>query len=263
MPPASFASSGALATYGPSPPRLHPSMGGHSMNDIDAPNSDSTLEEPTLSELLTEEMRSGRDLSEELSGRVDTSMSSDSGQHAGEIPMTLAAELTAASFSEPVLDEVDWLIADRALLNVKTRERLLAGVDRALRLRRADDEIQKPSEDLFRDVPDELVNAAEELRRILIAVENGNMTVNRFRPVHVNELVRTATIDPMVAYAAFRRGIRCAQAIRPDNVPVMARHISDDWENHLTHLRHLLVNEQGPNLVDDASEEGATDGARS
>jgi hypothetical protein len=203
---------------------------------METPTHDHSDGEPTLTELLVEEMLTQADASQQ----TGTYMTTD------ELPATITKLLTSSTFDEPVSEEVDWLISHETLLPATARRRLLAGVDRALRLRCADVKIRQASEDLFTDVPDDFASLAAELRDLLSEVEHGRVTAREFVPAKVDTLVRTAGIDPAIAFAAFRRSIRCAQGIRSDRVLVLAsRSFNDEWDAQLWALRRLLLHEPG------------------
>lgn len=230
------------------------------MSDMEIPSHKYPEGDMVLSELLAEEVRTGRDVSDSDDMQVTTAdglhaHAESAGElHSDELPSRIAELLIPSTFAEPVFEEVDWLIADGALLSVTTRARMLAAVDRALRLRRADDRLFKAPDEPFADVPDEFGHLATELRHLLNAVANGQVRPREFSPVRVNDLVQAAAIDPVVAFAAFRKSIRAAQGIRSDQVAVLGSHYFDDWENELRHLRRLLLLGHVPRPIDDVSD---------
>jgi hypothetical protein len=210
-------------------------MGGASMNDIETPVPEDGEDEPTLSELLAEEIRTGSDASTVTDALLQTIDD-------GVLPPKVAELLTPATFTDAVFEEVDWLVAEGAVLPVTTRARLLSAVDRALELKRANDMIQQDLQDLFTEAPDELSAApAAELRGLLDAIESGQVAAHNFRPAHVAELVFSASINPFVAFAAFSLRIRSTQTVRSDQIPVLGRRPSDEWEDQLQQLRQYLL----------------------
>jgi hypothetical protein len=221
-----------------------------SYDEIPAPKQ--IKDEPTLSELLAEEVRTKTDIADTTStdvtktNEVTLSHAPVDELDANELPNKIVQLLSAATFAEPVREEVDWLIADRALLPVTTRARMLAGVDRALKVRRAEETVQQAPETLFTDVPDEFADLTAELQDILNSVEHHKIRPSNFSPARVVELVRGATIDPVIAFAACRRSIRSAQEIGSKRVGILGRHAEDDWENRLRELRLMLLGSSDP-----------------
>lgn len=217
------------------------------MSDIDIPGPKPTEDQPTLSELLTEEIRIATDTRDAVQmdapETVDVTFPHASAQEleVGELPNTFAQLLNATTFAEPVGEEVNWLIAEGALLSVSTRARLLAGVGRALSVRCAEEAVQHAPGTPFTDVPEEFEDLASELRDILSAITNRKIQPSNFAPTRVVELVHGAAIDPVMAFAVCQRSIRVAQEAGPRRVGILGRHADNDWEDRLRELRQMLL----------------------
>jgi hypothetical protein len=206
------------------------------MTDFEVPGREQPEEGPTLSELLADEVRP----EEDAAGKLDTSIDQ---LEADKLPNKIAELLTAITFAEPVREEVDWVIADGALLPVTSRARLLAGVDRGLRVRTAAEKVQETPEAPFTDVPEEFKQPAAELQDILDRVATRQVTASNFVSSRIVELAQRATIDPAWAFAACRRSIRSAQGISSslkERAGILGGHAEDEWENVLRELRRLL-----------------------
>jgi hypothetical protein len=206
-----------------------------------------TENEPTLSQLLAEEIRSETGTARR--GDVDEPEGDVSIEdiEVDELPAEVSQLLSAVTFAEPVREEADWLIAHGALLPVTTRTRLLIAVDRALRVREADETAQQDDEGPFADVPDEFEEIATELEAMLDGVASRQVAPDSFAVDRVVELVRGAGVDPVVVYAACKRSIRSAQRNRPRHVGVLGSHSEDEWEDLLRELQRLILSRQDDN----------------
>jgi hypothetical protein len=206
------------------------------MSDVEPAGREQPEHEPTLSELLAEEVRSGKDAGEGFdasAGYVEPD----------ELPRKICELLAATTFAEAVREEVDWVIAYEALLPVATRSILLAAVDRALRVNAAEVSVRQTPEAPFADVPEESREAAAELRDILDRVASRQVNASGFVPARVVELAQRAGIDPVRAFAVCRRSIRSAQgrgsSLR-QSAGILGSHADDEWENLLQEVRRLL-----------------------
>src|SRR4051794_14860883 len=118
------------------------------MGDMEISGPKPTQDQPTLSELLAGETRTAIDTRDPVQtdtpDTVDVTFPHASAQELEEekLPNSFVQLLNATTFAAPVDEEVDWLIAEGALLSVSTRARLLAGVGRALSVRCAVEAVQ-------------------------------------------------------------------------------------------------------------------------
>lgn len=220
------------------------------MDDMQRSAKPNSGQLPTLSEILSHEMETRADsleTTDEESPRATALIDDDINVSMG-LPAGIALMLDFTSFSEPVQEEVEWIIGEDALLPLATRNHLIVAAMRALELRRVtatDDETDNAWQEQLAQLaesPGDRLRSAEGLTKILESIEGGRIRATKFSPSAVAGLTKEADVDPVVSFAVFSRAIRRrSEQSSLRRIPILAGNSDESWDDWLNELRRLLL----------------------